>query len=59
MTTTNMCSNFGGFRYSPTPTNGCLGKTAIDTLDSLLMKKMAADWKARRKETWIYTDLLG
>ena len=50
MTTTNMCSNFGGFRYSPTPTNGCLGKTAIDTLDSLLMKKMAADWKARRKE---------
>ena len=35
--------------------NGRLGKLAIDTLDSLLMKKMAADSKAKGKKMYTHT----
>ena len=39
--------------------NGCLGKLAIDTLDSSMMKKMAADSKAKGKKPGSARGLLG
>ena len=61
MTATNMWSNFGGFRCSPPfkKGNGHLGKIAIDTLDSSMVKKTAADSKAKGNKPGSTCGLLG
>ena len=61
MTATNIFFNFVGFRYSPALRKEMviLENPVIDSLDSSIMMKMAADSKAKRKKPGSTRDLLG